>query len=167
MVLDHLFTRVFFGFGYFLPCIMHIRILCSLYMRLLYQWHVVIIPMYNAHSYFSLKSLGIWLCPFLAVGGHALVLWNHWYLAHKMGSINACWMNKIPFAYFIMSPRAPSANFTMPPKAQFCLLTMSLSTDFAQKWGLSQLCLNLSPVVAPANEEKSKGSKVLSCSKWI
>ena len=32
------------------------------------------------------------------------------------------WMNKMPFAYFTMSPRAPSAAFTMSPKARCCLL---------------------------------------------
>lgn len=43
----------------------------------------------------------------------------------KGGSTDAYWINKMPFAYFSMSPRAPSADFTM-----------SLSTDPAQKWGL-------------------------------
>ena len=31
---------------------------CALYMGLLYQWYLIIIPMYNVHTYFSLKNVG-------------------------------------------------------------------------------------------------------------
>lgn len=89
------------------------------------------------------------------------------------------WMNKMPFAYFTMSPRAPSATFTMSPKARCCLLhnvtfnrprtEMGTSQEFS---GISLVSvpsnLNHSPVVVPANEVlKNKRSEVLSGSKWI
>ena len=32
--------------------------LCALYTGLLYPWYVIIIPMYNAHPYFSLRNVG-------------------------------------------------------------------------------------------------------------
>ena len=36
----------------------HPRFLCASYMGLIYPWCVIIIPMYNAHPYFFLKTLG-------------------------------------------------------------------------------------------------------------
>ena len=45
------FTRI-------LPCVMRTLVSCVLHAGLLYPWCVVIMPVYNVHSYFPLKSLG-------------------------------------------------------------------------------------------------------------
>ena len=46
-----------------LPCIMYLHVLYAVYTG--YPWYVIIIPMYNAHPYFSLKNWGqpwlVWL----------------------------------------------------------------------------------------------------------
>ena len=49
---------VIVGLPYFAVYNAHPWFLCTLYTGLLFPWYVIIMPMYDVHPYFSLKTLG-------------------------------------------------------------------------------------------------------------
>ena len=44
--------------AHILSCMMCIHVLCASYTGLVCPWHVIFIPMYNAHPYFPLNNVG-------------------------------------------------------------------------------------------------------------